>query len=65
MPTPRKSRARKSRLALTGGTVAALIAIPSAIAAASTPSPPGRRQLPGVQADDRHRARRLGRRVKL
>jgi pimeloyl-ACP methyl ester carboxylesterase len=36
---PLKSRTRKSRLALTGAAVAALIAIPSAVAAASTVSP--------------------------
>ena len=60
MRNPLKSRGRKSRLALTGGAVAALIAIPSAIAAAPTTSPPGSRQLLGAQADDRYRARCLG-----
>ena len=39
MRNPLKSRTRKSRLALTGAAVAALIAIPSAVAAASTGSP--------------------------
>jgi pimeloyl-ACP methyl ester carboxylesterase len=39
MRNPLKSQSRKSRLALTGAAVAALIAIPSGIAAASTTSP--------------------------
>jgi pimeloyl-ACP methyl ester carboxylesterase len=39
MRTPLKSRTRKSRLALTIAAVAGLIAIPSAVAAASTTSP--------------------------
>jgi pimeloyl-ACP methyl ester carboxylesterase len=39
MRHPLKSRTRKSRLTLTGAAVAALIAIPSTIAAASTGSP--------------------------
>jgi pimeloyl-ACP methyl ester carboxylesterase len=39
MRTPLKFRTRKSRLALTGTAVAALIAIPSGIAVASTSSP--------------------------
>jgi pimeloyl-ACP methyl ester carboxylesterase len=39
MRNPLKSRTRKSRLALTGVAVAALIAIPSAVAAAATGSP--------------------------
>jgi pimeloyl-ACP methyl ester carboxylesterase len=39
MRNPLKSRSRKARLALTGVAVAALIAVPSAVAAASTGSP--------------------------
>jgi len=39
MRNPLKSRTRMSRLALTGAAAAALVAIPSAIAAASTTSP--------------------------
>jgi pimeloyl-ACP methyl ester carboxylesterase len=39
MRNPLKSQSRKSRLVLTGAAVAALIAIPSGIAAASTSSP--------------------------
>jgi pimeloyl-ACP methyl ester carboxylesterase len=39
MRNPLKSRSRKSRLALTGVAVAAMIALPSAVAAASTTSP--------------------------
>jgi pimeloyl-ACP methyl ester carboxylesterase len=39
MRNPLKSRPRKARLALTGAAVAAMIAIPSAVAAASTTSP--------------------------
>ena len=39
MRNPLKSRPRNARLALTGAAVAAMIAIPSAVAAASTTSP--------------------------
>ena len=58
MRTPLKFGTRKARFALIGLAVAGLVAIPSAVAAASTSSHPDAQT--GGQADHRAGARRLG-----
>ena len=58
MRTPLKFGTRKARFALIGLAVAGLVAIPSAVAAASTGS--HSRRAVGGQADHRAGARRLG-----